>query len=165
MNEIDVLDQVADSGAEHMLEHAEHRAVVRQLEPADHRVELYARLRTVIDTATESIRTLRQENAVLERENAEVSDRNSMLEQRLHAATVDLEGDELALRQSAEMLEQVLRGEVVSPPDMNGASEPTTRGEVPEIRPVGGNVPLAEVSNPLNLVSEPTPRHGLFRRS
>ena len=64
-----------------------------QPEPGKHRAELYARLRNIIDNATESIRALKEENAALSARNAEMTDRIGVLERRIRAVTTDLADD------------------------------------------------------------------------
>ncbi len=98
-----------DRGDQQSLEQTDRAALVQQ-EPTDHRIELYARLRSIIDNATESIRVLKDENTTLATQNTEMTDRISTLEYRIRAVTADLASDELALRQSAEVLERVLQG-------------------------------------------------------
>ena len=48
--------------AEHALDAAEPVLLMRWPGTADYRTELYSRLRNIIDNATESIRTLKEEN-------------------------------------------------------------------------------------------------------
>ncbi|MDQ2785183.1 MAG: hypothetical protein M3Y58_09310, partial [Chloroflexota bacterium] len=103
-------NQVADPENPRSLEQAEHMSLVPQHEGTDHRTELYARLRNIIDNATESIRVLKDENATLAARNTEMMDRVGTLEYRIRTVTADLASDELALRKSAEVLEQVLQG-------------------------------------------------------
>ncbi len=103
-------DQVAVSGNARSLEQTDPAALVPQSDQRDHRTELYTRLRNIIDNATESIRVLKGENAALTAQNAEMTDQIGTLEYRIRTVTADLASDELALRKSAEMLEQVLQG-------------------------------------------------------
>jgi hypothetical protein len=110
MNESTPVNHAADTTATRMIVRAGDPSLVQQAESPDPRTELYARLRTIIETATESVRTLRDENAALKREVADMSERNAALDRRLRAATVDLESDERALRESADLLDQLLRG-------------------------------------------------------
>jgi hypothetical protein len=95
---------VDDPGTAQSLERTDRTALVPQPESAAERSELYARLRTILDTATESIRTLKEENATLATQNTAMSDHIGALEQHLRAVTTDLANDELALRRSAEVL-------------------------------------------------------------
>ena len=104
-----------DPGDQRALEHTNRSALVSQPGAMDYRTELYARLRTIIDNATESIRVLRDENAALITQNAEMSNQIGTLEQRLRVVTMDLASDELALRKSAEVLEQVMKGNPSTP--------------------------------------------------
>ena len=129
MNEHEGGNHTTDSSVDTMLAGTEHPASFLQENSGDHRIELYARLRNVIDSAIESIRILKQENAALEGEVADISRRNQILEQRLRAATVDLEGDERALRQSAEMLAQLLGGEEAMPPGLKAWSQSRRGGD------------------------------------
>lgn len=94
-----------------------------QSDAADHRVELYARLRTIIDSAAESIRALKEENAALATQKATMTEQIGMLEDRVRTVTADLAADELALRTSAEGLEQALRG-LPAAPASSTTSEP-----------------------------------------
>ena len=103
-------DQMAVSGNARSLEQTDRAALVPQSDQIDHRTELYTRLRNIIDNATESIRVLKGENAALTAQNAEMTDQIGTLEYRIRTVTADLASDELALRKSAEMLEQVLQG-------------------------------------------------------
>jgi len=103
-------NQVADPENPRSLEQVEHRSLVPQSDQMDHRIELYARLRNIIDNATESIRVLKDENATLAARNTAMTDQIGTLEDRIRTVTADLASDELALRKSAEVLEQVLQG-------------------------------------------------------
>lgn len=100
----------ADPDSQRSLEHRDPTALVQRSESGDYRTELYARLRNIIDNATESIRNLKEENAALSEQNTKLADRIGMLEYRIRTVTTELTNDELALRKSAEVLEQVLRG-------------------------------------------------------
>lgn len=113
----DLSDQTLndDPGDQRALEQTNRPALVSQPGATDHRTELYARLRTIIDNATESIRVLKDENAVLTTRNAEMSNQIGTLEQRIRTVTTDLASDELALRKSAEVLEQVMKGTPIAP--------------------------------------------------
>lgn len=91
---------------------------------ADQRTELYARLRAIIDSATESIRALKEENATLANQNAALSGRIGDLEQHLHSVTANLASDELALRRSAEVLEEVLKSPPEAMPPRDAAEQP-----------------------------------------
>ncbi|GEM_PF-5024093 len=110
-----------DPGDQRSLEQMDHAALVERPGSADYRTELYARLRNIIDNATESIRTLKEENAALSARNTEMADRIGLLEYRIRAVTADLANDELALRKSAEVLERVLQ-ETPNVPVSAGAS-------------------------------------------
>lgn len=148
MNEIDRGEETTDPASQHMVVRAEPLSLVRQSELPDHRIELYARLRTIIETASDTIRTLKEENAAHERQIAEVTNRNVVLDGRLRAATMDLESDERALSESADLLDQLLRGEVASPQSMDTMCELTAPGNMLETDAA------AE--------SEPTARHSIF---
>lgn len=113
-------DDGSDPRDQQSLERADRAPLSRRSGGGDQRSELYARLRNIIDNATESIRVLKEENAALSGQNAEMSDRIGMLEHRIRAVTADLANDELALRQSADVLEQVLQTSVrpVATPDV-----------------------------------------------
>lgn len=104
-----------DPGDQRSLERTDRMSLVPQ-ESADHHTELYARLRTIIDSATESIRALKEENAALATRNSEMADQVGTLEQRIHAVTEGLANDERALRNSVEELERVLHGVPIAPP-------------------------------------------------
>ncbi len=132
----DLNTQAAVSGNARSLEQADRAALVRQPDASDHRTELYARLRNIIDNATESIRVLKDENAALVARNVEMTDRIGMLEYRIHTVTANLASDELALRKSAEVLEQVLQGtptETVAPvaADASQAANPAPSAMAP----------------------------------
>jgi hypothetical protein len=125
---------ISNHGAAQSLERVDQTALVPQPDSADERAELYARLRTIIDTATASIRTLKEENATLAAQNTEMSQQIGTLEYRIRAVTADLANDELALRRSAEVLEQVLQGPVAAPQEP--AARPTPlRANAPESAP------------------------------
>jgi len=156
-------DQAPDPATQQMVVRADYPSLVRQAEPPDHRVELYARLRTILETATESIRTLKEENAALQRANAEMSDQNSTLGQQLRAATVDLEREELALRESADLLDQLLRGDAASPQSVDGLNGSTTRSEVPEATQTDSTMITTEPWESPNPESAPLPRHSIFK--
>src|SRR3954447_12842231 len=96
---------------------------------ADQRMELYTRLRAIIDNATESIRALKEENATLASQNAEMSGRLGDLEQQFQTVTANLASDELALRRSAEVLEEVLK----SPPEAMPPREATEAEYAPPV--------------------------------
>ena len=106
----DLNEHAAVSDNARSLEQTDRAALVPQSDQMDHRAELYARLRNIIDNATESIRVLKDENAALAAQNTEMTDRIGTLEYRIRTVTADLANDELALRKSAEVLEQVLQG-------------------------------------------------------
>jgi hypothetical protein len=114
-----------DPGNRRAIEQRNPTDLLQRSEAEDHRTELYARLRNIIDNATESIRGLKEENAALSGENAEMADRIGMLEHRIRAVTAELASDELELRKSAEVLEQVLRGAPIK------AVEPTPASASP----------------------------------
>ena len=120
------------SGTAQSLEQTDQTALVPQQESADDRTELYARLRTILDNATESIRTLKEENATLATQNTAMSDQIGALEQHLRAVTTDLANDELALRRSAEALEQVLQSEPTAAPQASAASPTPLHASEPE---------------------------------
>ncbi|HEY8311333.1 MAG TPA: hypothetical protein VIG47_12290, partial [Gemmatimonadaceae bacterium] len=104
-----------DPGNQRSLERTDRMSLVSQ-EPADYRTELYARLRTIIDNATESIRALKEENAALAARNTEMAGQVSTLEHRIHAVTEGLANDERALRKSVEALEQAIHGTPTATP-------------------------------------------------
>lgn len=139
-----------DPGDQRSLERADRMSLVPQ-ESADHRAELYARLRTIIDNATESIRALKEENAALKEENAERANQVGTLEHRIQAVTEGLANDERALRQSVEALERVMHGtptatgSASTPPASDAASPPT----------VTDTMPVADVPSPPPLMTEP----------
>ncbi len=174
LNESDPSNQVTEPGAQYAIERA-NSSLAHQPESGDHRTALYARLRTIIDSATESIRNLKDENAALAQEKAELSqekvelsNRIGTLEYRIRAVTADLANDELALRRSAEVLEQVLRtaptapfssanarvpaGAPDAPPAINamppGAAEPEAAMPVMEQAMTEADAPVAEPGSP-----------------
>lgn len=108
-----------------------------QPEPGKHRAELYARLRNIIDNATESIRALKEENAALSARNAEMTDRIGVLERRIRAVTTDLADDERELRKSAEALEHAMRGTTPAPAASasDAIESPATPGSEAEREP------------------------------
>jgi hypothetical protein len=157
------VDHAADTTATQMAVRAGDPSLVQQAESPDHRAELYARLRTIIETATESVRTLRDENAALKCEVADISERNAALDRRRRAATVDLESDERALRESADLLDQLLRGEVAVPQETDGDAEPATPSEMPTASSAD-NTEAAQNAADLRMAGpEPIARHGIFR--
>lgn len=108
--------------------------MVGRPEAADQRVELYTQLRNIIDNARESIRALKEENAMLAARNSEMSGRIGVLERQLRAVTTDLANDEMALRQSAETLEQALKGTLTAAP---------TQQPVARLTPIHAGTPAA----------------------
>src|SRR5205807_2624551 len=121
----DANDPIADPGAQQALERTDYAALVGRSDAADQRTELYARLRNIIDNAAESIRALKEENATLAAENSEMSGRIGTLQQEIRAITTDLADDELALRQSAEALEHVMKGTPAAAPTQASVARPT----------------------------------------
>jgi hypothetical protein len=100
------------------------------------RTELMNRLRAIIDDATQSVRTLKEENAALARRARELEDRNGMLEQRLRLLTSGLSRDEQALRQSIDRLTQALRTPIeppAAPESASGGSSPATAAPMNEL--------------------------------
>jgi hypothetical protein len=126
---------IDDSGTAQSLERTDRTALVPQPESAEDRTELYARLRTILDNATESIRTLKEENATLTTRNTAMSDHIGALEQHLRAVTTDLANDELALRRSAEVLEQMLQSDPTTAPPAPHAVDPSAETGPIEIAP------------------------------
>jgi hypothetical protein len=141
------------------LERTDRTALVPRPESADERSELYARLRTILDNATESIRTLKEENATLAMRNTEMSDHIGTLEQHLRAVTTDLANDELALRRSAEVLEEVLRSEPTAAPQAAAASPTPLRASAPESAPPAPQAadPSAE-TGPMEIAPQEEPQ-------
>jgi len=137
----DLSNQPLDNSAEQRsLAQTDHQALVERLGSADYRVELYTRLRNIIDNATESIRALKEENASLSARNAEMTEQIGMLEHRIRAVTAELADDELALRKSAEVLEQVLQERPTAP------TAPTVADQRPP--EMAGTMPAAESPPP-----------------
>jgi chromosome segregation ATPase len=165
MNESTPVNHAADTTATQMIVRAGDPSLVQQAESPDPRTELYARLQTIIETATESVRTLRDENAALKREVADISERNAALDRRLRAATVDLESDERALRESADLLDQLLRGEVAVPQETDGNAEPATPSEMPTASSADDMEAAQNAADVRMAEPEPLPRHGIFRRA
>jgi hypothetical protein len=122
-------DPMADPDNQWSLEPIDSDALVQRQESGEHRTKLYARLRNIIDNATESIRHLKEENATLAARNAEMTDRIGMLEQRIRAVTTDLANDERELRKSAEALEQALHGASAARPAPAVADTPPALAE------------------------------------
>jgi hypothetical protein len=141
------------------LERTDQRALVPQPESADDRSELYARLRTILDSATESIRTLKEENATLVMRNTEMSGHIGALEQHLRAVTTDLANDELALRHSAEVLEEVLRSEPTAAPQASAARPTPLHASEPESAPPAPRAvdPSAE-TGPIEMAHQEEPQ-------
>lgn len=98
----------------------------RRGEASNERTELLNRLRAIIDDATQSVRTLKEENAALARRSRELEDRNGMLEQQLRLLTSGITQDEQALRQSIDQLAQALRMPVAPAPASGSASLATS---------------------------------------
>ncbi|MGI8855232.1 MAG: hypothetical protein ACR2JW_05745 [Thermomicrobiales bacterium] len=128
-------DSVVDPPKTQSLEHTDRAALVPQEGSADERTELYTRLRTIIDTATASIRTLKEENASLATQNTAMSERIGTLEYRIRAVTADLANDELALRQSADVLERVLQSPPTAATQESDASPTPLHASEPERAP------------------------------
>lgn len=147
----DANDRIAAPGARQALERTDYAALVGRPE-ADQRVALYTRLRNIIDNATKSIRALKAENTTLAAENGEMSGRIGVLEQRIRALTTDLANDEMALRQSAETLEQVLKGAAIAAPTQQPAERPTpisaNEREAPRAEMAAAAMPSAEAPEP-----------------
>lgn len=111
----DLGDETADDAGGSSLEPVNDTALSVRPDATDHRTELYARLRTIIDSAAESIRALKEENAALATQKAAMTEQIGALEDHVRTVTADLAADELALRTSAEGLEQALRGLPAAP--------------------------------------------------
>lgn len=141
-------DEGVDPAAAQSSERADRASPVPQAGLANQRTELYARLRAIIDNATESIRVLKEENAALAARNAEMGDRIGMLEYRIRAITAHLADDELALRRSAEALEQVL----ISPP----AAAPPPESVAPPT-PLHAGAPVSALTAPQPTEPSTTP--------
>lgn len=132
------------------LERTDRISLVPQ-ESADHRTELYARLRTIIDSATESIRALKEENAALTARNSEMASQVGTLEHRVHAVMEGLANDERALRTSLEALEQAMHGTPTTPaststPSVSDDSSPPA---------VTDDIPATEMPSSSSLMAEP----------
>ena len=132
---------ITDPGTTQSLERVDQTALVPQSDATDERAELYARLRMIIDTATASIRTLKEENTTLATQNTHIAQENAAmsqqigaLEHRIRAVTADLANDELALRRSAEVLEQVLQSPAAAPQESAALPTPL-RTNAPESEP------------------------------
>ncbi|MHB8647159.1 MAG: hypothetical protein ACYDAR_15335 [Thermomicrobiales bacterium] len=137
-----------DADDQRSLERMDDAALVEQPGSADYRTELYARLRNIIDNATESIRALKEENASLSARNTEMTDRIGTLEQRIRVVTAELANDELALRKSAEMLEHELQGT---------ASTAVSAGAAPADPEPHAATVATETTIPLDTMPEPEP--------
>lgn len=139
-----------DSDDQRSLERTDRMSLVGQ-EPADYRSELYARLRTIIDNATESIRALKEENAALTARNTAMADQVGTLEDRLHAVTEGLANDERALRQSVEALERAMHGTLTAP--VSASTPPASDDASPQA--VTDDIPATEMPSPPPLMAEP----------
>jgi hypothetical protein len=138
---------ITDPAAAQSLERTDRTALVPQSGSADERAELYTRLRAIIDNATESIRTLKEENATLVMRNTEMSGQIGALESHLRAVTTDLANDELALRRSAEVLEQVLQSPSVAAPQASAATlTPLHAGEPESVPPAPQEEPQSDTA-------------------
>lgn len=124
----------------------------------DPRTELYARLRTIIDNATESIRALKEENAAVREEsdavrheNSALKEENATLADQIRVVTAELAQDERALSESAAALEQLLRDTPTAEPTpitaVPSASEPAME-MAPEM--TGEAAPAPEASEDLD---------------
>ena len=144
------------------------------------RNELLNRLRAIIDDATQSVRTLKEENAVLAQHNRELEDRTEALEQRLRLLTAGITQDEQALRQSVDRLAQTLQMPVAPaaapaqsaaasapaptpasapdapepPPDAPPAAPPASEAAMPE---QDAPPPAAEAPTAPEVATEPEP--------
>ncbi len=132
------------------LEPSDDTALALLPEMTDHRTELYARLRTIIDSATESIRALKEENATLSTQKATMTERIGTLEGHIRTVTTALADDELALRKSAEGLEQALQGIQTAPV---ADREPAAPAD-PEMHAAVDSAPTAESSAPQPTMAE-----------
>lgn len=146
---------IVDPGTTQSLERTDRTALVLQPESADDRSELYARLRTILDTATKSIRALKAENAALASQNTEMLGQIGALERRIRAVTTDLANDELALRRAAEGLEQALQREPTAAPQASAARPTPLRASEPASAPsmAPGVDPSAE-TGPIAMASK-----------
>jgi hypothetical protein len=73
------------------------------------RTELYNRLRAIIDDATQSVRSLKEENAGLVQRNQTLEERLQTLEGQLRLLNAGLTRDEQALKHSIDRLAQTLQ--------------------------------------------------------
>ena len=105
--------------------------------PGSSRNELLNRLRAIIDDATQSVRTLKEENAALAQQNRQLEDQNAALEQRLRLLTAGITQDEQALRQSVDRLAEILRtptSPAAAQPAAALTSAPTSAPAAPTFR-------------------------------
>lgn len=153
----DTDNQQMDAPPGQAIEPAGTASLMSLPDTADQRTELYTRLRALIDNATESVRTLKEENVTLAGQNAELTERISTLEQRIRAVTTDLANDEMALRKSAEVLEQVLKSTPVAPARAIRAIPPVERPapQPVESAPLAMEEPVAQMP-PLEQQEQPT---------
>ncbi len=121
------------------LEPINNTSLALQSDATDQRIELYTRLRTIIDNAAESIRALKEENAALSTQKTAMTERIGTLEDHIRTVTAALVTDELALRTSADGLERALQGLPTAPtvsvePEPYAAMDaaPVTEASVPQ---------------------------------
>lgn len=115
------------------------------------RNELLNRLRAIIDDATQSVRTLKEENAALAQRNRELEDRTETLEQRLRLLSAGITQDEQALRQSVDRLAEILRTPTTPATTQPAAAPtpaPTSAPAMPEPPPAAPESPAAVAAAP-----------------
>jgi hypothetical protein len=121
------------------------------------RNELLKRLRAIIDEATQSVRSLKEENAALVQYNRQLEDRTTALEQRLRLLTSGITQDEQDLRQSVDRLSQTLQmpvGAAGSPAQPTTTSAPA---HAPVTSALPDATPASDASVPATM-SEPAAR-------
>lgn len=147
MRNLSTIHPLDDDSEESVTNHADqpslepitNTSLALQPDATDPRIELYARLRTIIDNAAESIRALKEENAALSTQKTAMTERIGTLEGHIRTVTAELATDELALRTSADGLERMLQGLPTTPtvfaqPEPNAAMDaaPVTEAPAPQ---------------------------------
>lgn len=100
------------------------------LEGSD-RSEFLARIKAIIDNATEAVRAMKEENSALAKRIAALEDQNDTLTSRIHLLTSGLSREELALRQSVEQLAQTLQAATETTPTVAAPAAPPADTDMP----------------------------------
>lgn len=138
-------ESVTNHADQSSLEPITNTSLALQPDATDPRIELYARLRTIIDNAAESIRALKEENAALSTQKTAMTERIGALESHIQTVNAELVTDELALRTSADGLERALQG-LPTAPTVSAKPEPNAAMDA---------APVTEAPAPQSIMAEP----------